>query len=79
MEISRELAMQKLENHIYKLAKSYRKEWKEELWESKKTEEYGLNEFIGGNADAFEECLYLIRKYRGVPDSKNSLFIKYDK
>lgn len=71
--------MQKLENHIYKLAKSYRKEWKEDLWESEKIEEYGLNEFIGGNADAFEECLYLIRKYRGVPDYKNSMSIKYDK
>lgn len=53
-----------LEEYIETLAKNYRKEWREELWESTKIEEFGLNEFIGGKADAFEDCLYLIRKYR---------------
>lgn len=52
-----------LENQIEQLAKKYRNQWKEELWESEKIEEYGFNEFIGGKADAFEDCLYLIRKY----------------
>ncbi|MFA7170273.1 MAG: hypothetical protein WC178_05505 [Candidatus Paceibacterota bacterium] len=68
-----------LEKNIYTLAKSYRKEWQEELWESDKIEEYGLNEFIGGKADAYEDCLYLIRKYHGVSDDKNSVFINYEK
>jgi len=52
-----------LEEHIATLAKNYRKEWKEELWESEKIEEYGFNEFIGGKADAFEECLEMISWY----------------
>lgn len=68
-----------LEKHIYTLAKNYRKEWRGELWETEKIEEYGLNEFIGGKADAYEDCLYLIRKYRGVSDDQNSIFIKYEK
>ena len=51
-----------LENHIAKLATNYRKEWKENLWESTKIEEYGLNEFIGGKADAFEECLDVVKE-----------------
>jgi len=53
-----------LKRHIQELAKNYRKEWKEQLWESEKIEEYGLNEFIGGKAEAYENCLYLIKKYR---------------
>lgn len=64
-----------LEKHIYRLAKNYRKEWKKDLCESEKIEEYGLNEFIGGKAEAYEECIYLIKKYRGIPNSKNSIFI----
>ena len=52
-----------LENHISKLAKNYRKEWNKKLWESGKIEDYGLNEFISGKADAFEDCLFLLRKY----------------
>jgi hypothetical protein len=57
-----------LENHMLTLARNYRKEWREELCESTDIEEFGFNEFIGGKADAFEDCVYLIRKYRGVPD-----------
>jgi len=53
-----------LENHLKILASNYRNEWKEELWESVDIEEFGLNEFIGGKADAYEECLDIIKKYR---------------
>lgn len=60
-----EITNKSLEKHITELAKNYRKEWNEELWESVDTEEYGLNEFVGGKADAFEDCLYLIKKYKG--------------
>jgi len=73
------ISEESLEQSIYELAKNYRSEWKEELWESEKIEEYGLNEFIGGKADAFEECLYIIRKHMGWPDDKNSLFIECNK
>ena len=59
-EITNEL----LENHISKLAKNYRKEWNAKLLESEKIEDYGLNEFIAGKADAFEDCLFLIREYK---------------
>jgi len=55
--------LQFLEKEILLLAKNYRSDWKEELWESEYIEEYGLNEFIGGKADAYEDCLDLIKKY----------------
>src|SRR3989338_8446275 len=57
-----EITNESLENHIAILAKNYRKECNEKLWESRKTEDYGLNEFISGKADAFEDCLFLIGK-----------------
>jgi len=47
---------------ISQLALECRKEWKEELWESEKIEEYGLNEFIGGKAEAYEECLIILKQ-----------------
>ena len=52
-----------LETYIAMLANNYRREWKEELWESENIEEYGLNEFIGGKTDAYEDCLEIIRSY----------------
>jgi hypothetical protein len=55
-----------LEQHIKQLAMNYRNEWKEELWESEKIEEFGFNEFMGGKAEAYEDCLYLIKKYKGI-------------
>ena len=51
---------------ISTLAKYYRESWKEELWESCDIEEYGLNEFLGGKAEAFEECLALINSHKEV-------------
>ncbi len=50
-----------LEKHIGELAKNYRKEWKEELWESEDIEEFGFNEFIGGKAEAYEDCLEIMK------------------
>ena len=61
-----------LEKHIYILAKKYRKQWRKEICGNEKIEEYELNEFIEGKADAFEDCLFLVRKYQNVPDYKNS-------
>lgn len=60
-----------LEKRITQLAKNYRKEWKEDLWESEKIEEYGFNEFIGGKAEAYEECLSLIKKSKNILNYKN--------
>ena len=54
---------QSLENHIAELAKNYSKAWKEKLWESGKIEEYGLNEFIGGKAQAYEDCLEIVKTF----------------
>lgn len=45
---------------IAELAKKYRSEWNEELWESTKIEEFGFNEFVGGKAEAYEDCLRMI-------------------
>lgn len=55
-----------LEKRISILAKNYRKDWKEELWESEDIEEYGLNEFVGGKAEAYQECLDLINNYKYI-------------
>lgn len=51
---------------ISDLAKEYRAYWKEELWKSEDIEEFGFNEFIGGKADAFEDCLDIIKKDMGI-------------
>ena len=42
---------------ISNLAMEYRKSWKEDLWESTDIEEYGLNEFLGGKAEAYKKSL----------------------
>ena len=47
---------------ILDLAIEYRKNWKEQLCESEDIEEYGLNEFIGGKADAYEDCVQIIKQ-----------------
>lgn len=60
-----------LEKHIYALANNYRKQWRREICESEKIEEYGLNEFLGGKADAYEDCLYLVKKYQDIPSYEN--------
>lgn len=52
-----------LELHITKLAKNYRRAWKKEFPEGGKIEGYGFNEFIGGKAEAYEDCLDLIKAY----------------
>jgi len=51
------------QKHLSELAKNYREHWQEELCESENIEMYGLNEFIGGKADAFEDCLELLEKH----------------
>ena len=57
------LTGQSLMARIEDLARSYRAEWKVKLCESEDIEEYGLNEYLGGKADAYEECFELMVKY----------------
>jgi hypothetical protein len=45
------------------LAIKYRKIWKSDLCESECIEEFGENEFIGGKAEAFEECIQIIKEH----------------
>ncbi len=47
--------------NLEKKAKKYRKKWRKKLCDSEDIEIFGENEFIGGKADAFEECLELIK------------------
>lgn len=49
---------------IEELSENYRKEWKKDLCESAKIEEYGFNEFIGGKAEGYEESLEILKKYQ---------------
>ena len=44
------------------VAKNYRKAWKKELPEGGEIEDYGFNEFIEGKAEAYEDCLDLIKE-----------------
>ncbi len=53
-----------LESHISTLAKNYRKAWKKELPEGGKIDEYEFNGFIGGKAEAYEDCLDLIKEFK---------------
>jgi len=55
-----------VEKHIVELAKNYRREWKEKISENASIEEYGLNEFLQGKAEAYEDCLKMIKKYQKV-------------
>ncbi len=57
-----------IEEKISVLATNYRSYWKEELWESKKIEEFGFNEYVGGMAEAYEDCLVMIESLK-VKDS----------
>ena len=55
-----------LESRITELAKNHRKDWKRKLCDSGDIEIYGCNEFIGGKADAYEDCLDLIKEYKDL-------------
>ena len=52
-----------LEKYITQQAKGYRSCWKGELWESEDSEVFGFNEYIGGKAEAYEDCLKILKKF----------------
>jgi hypothetical protein len=56
--------LKKFEESIIMLAKENRSLWKREMCESEDIEKYGLNEFVGGKADAYEDCLDLLKKLK---------------
>lgn len=47
---------------ISALAKECRSQYKEELWESTDIEQFGFNEYMGGKAEAYEDCLEILKK-----------------
>ena len=49
-------------SEITKLAAKYRNEWNIKLCDSTDIEQYGFNEYLGGKADAFEECLEILQQ-----------------
>ena len=53
---------QEIISKISDLAVKYRKQWKKHLCESDDIEQYGFNEFVGGKAEAYEDCLELLQK-----------------
>ncbi|MDO8663384.1 MAG: hypothetical protein Q7K28_00900 [Candidatus Wildermuthbacteria bacterium] len=53
-----------LESRIAELAKNYKKSWKKYFQKSEKIEEYGLDEFINGKAEAYRDCLDTIKDFR---------------
>lgn len=54
--------IKKLKKFLFKESKESRSLWKEELCDSEDIEKYGFNEYVGGKADAFEECLHCLNK-----------------
>ena len=54
-----------LEKRITTLVKNYRYAWKRKLTESASIEDFGPNEFIEGKFRGYEDCLDLIKFYRG--------------
>lgn len=60
----RKITNHSLETHIRALAKNYRSECKKGLLESGNMEAICLNEFLCGKAEAYADCLELIRMYR---------------
>jgi hypothetical protein len=49
-------------NEIEVLAKKHRGLWREELCESEDIEIFGQNEYFGGKAEAYEDCLEILKK-----------------
>lgn len=52
-----------LGEYIAGQAKECRAHWKEELWESEDSEAFGFNEFIGGKAEAYEDCVEVMGRF----------------
>ena len=56
--------LKKLEEFISIQAKENRSLWKRDTCESEDIEKYGLNEFVGGKADAYEDCLDFLKRLK---------------
>lgn len=63
MPTSKEIAYENALKQIETAAKEYRNLWKRDICESVKIEEYGINEFLGGKAEGFEESLEILKVY----------------
>ena len=48
---------------ISNLAIQYKKNWQKNLCDSEYIEKYGENEFFGGKAEAFEDCMQIVEKH----------------
>ena len=57
------IILEKFKVFITKQAVEARSQWKRELCESEDIEKFGLNEFLGGKADAYEDCLDAINQF----------------
>lgn len=55
------ITIKSVRSDISELVKNYREAWKVESWESDDIEGYGFNEFIRGKAEAYEDCLRIMR------------------
>jgi len=49
-------------NKISALLEENELEYQGDLWETHKTEDYGLSEFVSGKIEAYKECLRIISK-----------------
>lgn len=53
-----------LEKYIIEKLRQYRSEYKSGLWESVDSEIFGFNEYVNGKAEAYEDCLDSIRRFK---------------
>jgi hypothetical protein len=54
-----------IEQELEVLAKEYRTQWNEDDCKTEDSEKFGLNEFIGGKAEGYEDALDIVRKHIG--------------
>ena len=61
-----------LELQIFKLVRSYKNACQKKFPDNKKIVEFGMNEFICGKAEAYKDCLEIIKNYNLQSKSKTS-------
>src|SRR3989344_2431901 len=61
------------ELQIFKLVRSYKNACQKKFPDNKKIVEFGMNEFICGKAEAYKDCLEIIKNYNLQSKSKTSL------
>lgn len=55
-----------LHSHVKIIARNYSKESEWDSWGSKDSELYGMSEFMKGKAEAYNDCVRMIKNYQSM-------------